>query len=433
MKKFTFAALALAVLAALGTVGPVQRAISQGMQNFTGLVGTEQISLNYPCTVSCYVTSAQLAGFGQSQVGNNPENALVAGDATNNLFQRGTSVVIASPAAVAYTADRWFAWGGTNTPVTVAQDLTTPSPNFGASYKVTKASGAGVVQVCVGQEVETVNSYRFQGQTAEFDIHLQALAGFSAVSSNIAIYILTGTSSDEGSVAAAFSINAGGGGGAGWTGGAVLGGTPGYLIPITTTWGRYTVAAPIPLTATEIAVAVCYTPVGTGGATDGFRFAGAQLVPNSALTALAGANGARITTAGLAKSFLRRPQAQETDLQLRYSWLAVNEAASTAAVFGYCAGTGTTAAHCYFAFPVPMRAAPATTFGSVAAGTLVADVETAGAADTVTGVALTASVNTVSGADITLTFAGSAVAGVTGRLRGGNSTGGGKVLFSSEL
>lgn len=368
MKYFKGAALALAALALAGTVGPVQRAISQGMVNFTALVGTEQISLNYPCVVSCYVTSAQLAALGYSQVGNNPENALVAGDATQNLFQRGTSVVLATPAAVAYTADRWFAWGGTNTPVTVAQDLTTPPPNYGGSYKVTKASGAGVVQVCVAQEIETVNSYRFQGQTAEFDVHLQALAGFSAASSNVAIYILTGTSTDEGSVNAAFSINAGGGGGAGWTGGAVLGGTTGYLIPITTTWTRYTVAAPIPTTATEIAVAICYTPVGTGGATDGFRFTGAQVVPNSALTTAAGTAGARITTAGLAKSFLRRPQGTETGLQERYYWRIPEPAASIPVGF---TGTYDTTTTCELSVqtPVQMRAAPTVAFGSLSAST----------------------------------------------------------------
>lgn len=389
-----------------------------------------------PVVGNIYATAPQLGNYTATLPGNNAENALVGGDATTNLFQRTTSVGIASPGTLAYTADRWVAWGGTNAPVTVskqtgAADITA---GYGASFRVNKPSGAGVVQICVGQEIESVNSYRFQGVPAQFVMHTKAGPTFSAAASNLAFYILTGTGTDEGTSNGAFSINGGGGSSTPWTGASLLGGTNGYLIPITTGWGRYGVAAPIPSTATEIMVAACWTPVGTGSATDWFEFVGAMLVPDSSLTAFAGTAGAIFNpNDSRMKSFLRRPQELETILQQRYTWLAATEAASTALVYGSCSGTATTTAHCYLPFPVPMRAAPASTFGTLTAGTLVADVETSGAADTVTALALTANASTVSGADITLTFAGSAVAGQTGRLRGGNSTGGGLILLSSEL
>src|ERR1700723_1754378 len=153
-------ALGCVFLAMLGTIGPVQRAIGQGMQQITNLTGTEQISLNYPCTVSCFVTSQTLSAYALSIAGANNENALVGGDATTNLFQRGTSVALASPAAVAYTADRWFAWGGTSTPVTVTKQTgaTDITAAYGASFRVNKPSGARVGQICIGQEGDTGTS-----------------------------------------------------------------------------------------------------------------------------------------------------------------------------------------------------------------------------------------------------------------------------------
>jgi hypothetical protein len=381
-------AFAGAFVALLGTVGPVQRAVSQGMVQVTNLAGTEQISLGYPCTVSCFATSATLANYSQATAGGNSENALVGGDATTNLFQRGSSTVLATPAAVAYTADRWVAWGGTNTPVTVASATDAPQ-NYGNSFKVTKASGAGVVQVCIAQEITTQNSYRFQGLTAEFDIHAKALGGFSAVGKNLAVYVLTGTGTDEGTANGAFSLNAGGGSSTPWTNPILFGGTGGFLIPITTTWARYGVVVPIPATATEIMVAICYTPVGTGGATDGFEFTGAQFVPNVSLTSVAGSAGAVLGVNDTrAKAFLRRPASEERLLQLTY-YYQLNDPAATASV-GICQViTANSAAVCLVPLPVTMRAAP--TITAPGAHTAFAITAANGAANVCTALTVTTS------------------------------------------
>lgn len=426
-RGLTAALAALALLASGLTIGPVQRAVSQGMVQITSLVGTEQISLNYPCTVSCFATTATLAGFTQSQPGNNPENAIVGGDASTNLFQRGSTVTLASPATAAYTADRWFGWGGTNTPVTVATSTDAPS-NFSASFKITKASGAGVVQVCFAQEIETVNSYRFQSQVLEVDFHAKALAGFSAVSSNLAVYVLTGTGTDEGSANAAFSINAGGGSATPWTGATLRGGTTGYLIPINTTWTRYGVAVPIPATETEITVALCYTPVGSGGATDGFELAGIQATPNASLATLAGtAGGILSANDARAKAFLRRPAGAETSLQQRYTYTVKEPAAITDFVVAGQAVTTTVVKH-MVQFPVTMRAAPTTsvttgTFGStIAAGTI---------ASTCTVTATASSNTTVAGGLTDTCGAASFTAGFASFL--GGIGGSGIATFSAEL
>jgi hypothetical protein len=381
-------ALGCVFLAMVGTIGPVQRAVSQGMAQIINLAGTEQISLGYPCTVSCFVTSATLANYSQATPGGNAENALVGGDATTNLFQRGSSVVLATPAAVAYTADRWVAWGGTNTPVTVASATDAPQ-NYGKSFKVTKASGAGVVQVCVGQEITTQNSYRFQGLATEFDFHAKALAGFSAASKNLAVYVITGTGTDEGTANGAFSINAGGGSSTPWTGPVVAGGTTGYLIPITTTWARYGVVVPIPATSTEIMVAICYTPVGTGGSTDGFEFTGAQVVPNASLTSVAGTAGAILGVNDTrAKAFLRRAASEERLLQLTY-YYQLNDPAATASVGTCQVITANSAAVCLVPLPVTMRAAP--TITAPGSNTAFAITAANGAANVCTALAVTTS------------------------------------------
>ena len=64
-KKFATIALGLfafvVVSAGLFATSPKLRA--QGMQLLTSLSGTEQLILNYPCTVSCGVTTSVLSGY----------------------------------------------------------------------------------------------------------------------------------------------------------------------------------------------------------------------------------------------------------------------------------------------------------------------------------------------------------------------------------
>jgi hypothetical protein len=57
MKKFLARALLILVaVAALGTIGPIQRAIAQGVVRLSTFTGGAQITgISYPCTVSCYI------------------------------------------------------------------------------------------------------------------------------------------------------------------------------------------------------------------------------------------------------------------------------------------------------------------------------------------------------------------------------------------
>src|ERR1019366_1921028 len=88
---------------------------------------------------------------------------------------------------------------------------------------------------------------------------------------------------------------------------------------------------PIPVGTTEIAVELCYKPVGTAGANDYIAFAGVQLVRNPANASfsnpLAGYPSA--TTNLTLTAFDRRSQGVETALQQRYYYRITETTAVT--------------------------------------------------------------------------------------------------------
>jgi hypothetical protein len=442
MKKWIpLAAVALLLgsgaLVAQSFIIPQVQSVQSG-DLFPDVVGGQPTANTY------YASGAQMGVLGAQQSGGNFDNALIGGDFSTNLFQRGTSVSLASATYyVAYGADRWFTWGGTSTPATMTQQTGAADLPAGtsASYRINKGSLTGVLQICTSQVVESANVYRFQGQTAEFTFDALAGSGFSAASSNLAVYVSYGTGVDDGAVKMAYGLNAHGGAGTtSWTGQANLGGTNGFLIPITSSWNRYGVAVPIPLTATELGVSICYTPVGTGTATDWFEFGKAQLVINPALTTLAGTAGAAINATGTAggsaaapvKSFNRRPSALETLLQQRYFY----QLTETAAIIpiATCAVSTTSLGNCFIAFPTTMRTTP--TAGSYTAGWGM----TVGAQTSVVACTANATVTSVTStalspqmAPVTCTSsAGFGAAGTVAWLYGGQGSHTGVMSFSAE-
>ncbi len=428
MKKFMLIGSLAAVLfggAALAQTVPVP--LVQGINPadvFQDVAGGQPTSTNY------YAPAPMLGNYGSTLQGNNGENALIGGDFGTNLFQRTTSVGSITTTYL-YTADRWFAWSGTATTLTVTQQTgaTDIPAGFNASLRVNKGSGAGVVQACIAQEIETTNFLRFQGQTAELDFSAKAGASFSAASSNLQVSIVYGTGTDEGAQKLAWGFNAGGGGSTAWTGQANA--AANLLVPINTAWNRYSVVAPIPATATEGAVVICYTPVGTGVAADWFEFTGAQLVPNSALTTVAGASGAVLAANDVrAKSFARRPNAVETALQERYFYRLTETAAITPVA--PCSAVDTTHTNCLVQFPVPMRAAPTLSFATGFASPTSTTQATLGACTTLAAaVTVTSTVANVLNALVNCTATTIPAAGIASFLYSNNGTG--LISASAEL
>jgi hypothetical protein len=388
---------------------------------------------NGPQAPNTYATGNQLAAYVSSQPGSlGFKNVLIGGDATTNLFQRGTTGSSVTTTATYGGPDRWAYWSGASTAMTVSRTSATtdiPASNYKYAFKMARTSGqTGVVQVCMAQEVESNNTYQFQGNTAELDFHAIAGSNYSPASSNLQVYIITGTGTDEGISSLAFGLNAGGGGGAGWAGQAnAIAGTVAIGTSTTNGVNRYTAIANIPSTATEIAVAICFTPVGTAGTNDYVALAGIQLTRNNNLSAYNGT--VNLASAINASSFERRPQEIETGLQQRY-YYSVLESASTGAQQS-ASGNGATTTTCqlYFPFPVNMRAAP--TFAATVTITTwtITHVATATALSS-SGLAVLGA-NTVNGGSVTATVASGLTAGQTCVLTSAN--GAGSLTWSAEL
>ena len=328
----------------------------------------------YPTAQNQYAPASLLGNYAATLSGNNPENALIGGDATTNLWQRATTGSSVTTSFTYGGPDRWGYWSGTSTAMTVSRDSTAAdlpgAQTYQYGFKMARTSGqTGIVQVCMLQALETVNSLQFSGQTAEIDFHATAGANFSGAGSAMTVYLVSGTGTDESAAKAAYTVNAGGGGTPGFTGGVATG----VNVTISTTNQRYSVAIPVPAATTQVAVALCWTPVGTAGTNDYIALSGIQLTRNSALTALAGTAGVALNANDTrAKAFARRTQGLETLLQYRYYYQIAEGATLIPRFIGHAttAGAGDGAGRLAFpvVFPVTMRVAPTMAYTAGFAG-----------------------------------------------------------------
>ncbi len=372
-------ALVIAAAALIGLAGIVT-AQTISVPQVTSIGPTDlfqDVVRGQPSAQSQYASAALLGNYSSTLGGNNPENALIGGDSTTNLWQRATTGTSVTTVTTYGGPDRWAYWSGTSTAMTVSRTTTAGdlpgALTYKSGFKMARTSGeTGVVEVCMLQALETANSLQFSGQTAEIDFHATAGATFTGASSAMKVYLVTGTGTDESAAKAAYSVNAGGGGTPGWTGGVATG----VSVTISATNQRYTVAIPVPAATTQVAVALCWTPVGTAGANDYIAFSGIQLTRNSALTSAAGTAGVALPVNDTrAKSFSRRTQALETSLQQRYFYKVTETA--TVAVRGSCVNLTSSISNCVVPFPVLMRIVPTMTYATgfaiaVAAQTSVA-------------------------------------------------------------
>lgn len=319
------------------------------------------------------ITVAQLQ---QSVVAQpNSTNFLIGGDAGTNLWQRGTTGSSVTTTETFGGPDRWAYWSGASTAMTVSQSNTAAA--LPASYQQTfrmqrTASQTGVVQMCMAQEIESINAFALQGQTVELDFHAYTGANFSAANVQMTAYIVYGTVADEGMQKLAFGLNGGGGGASAWTGqtnatAAVIN------LGAVSTLGRYAAVATIPTTAKEVGVALCFTPVGTAGTTDALYFSGIQL--RRAPQLAGGGNNPNYVSASVGYScdntanaalqcaaFERRSAETEALLQYRY-YYQITET-STLYARGLCRSRSTTTCSWDIKYPVPMRVAPTVTYAN---------------------------------------------------------------------
>jgi hypothetical protein len=181
-------------------------------------------------------------------------NLLPNGDL--RIWQRGTSFVPSGPMNMAdgYRGRRGSsAAGSTYSRQTGFND---------AQYcmRVQRDSGnAGTDILFVWRQLDSADVVTLQGQYVRFSVDLRAGANFSAASSNVSILIYAGTGIDEVvNPATGFA-----------TGNSTI---LSEAKAITTTGTRYSfTSAFVPANATELAIVLLYTPVGTAGAADHFE------------------------------------------------------------------------------------------------------------------------------------------------------------------
>lgn len=346
-RKVLASALLVASLALAGTIGPVQRTIGQGMTQLTTMVGTEQIPLNYPCTVSCFVTASTLAGWINALPGDSaPRNVLIGGDYGTNPFQRGTSNGSAHISnTTTYGPDSVAFLGGASSQIdwsqqTGASDVPT---GFSASLRFQRfATNADTAAICKIQVLDSLKSVRFQGQSFALSFWAKVGANFSAASNNMQVTVAYGTGTNQS--AANFAAGS-------WTNQ-----TNAYQAntALTTSFVRYTITGSIPVQVSstnvnQVGIKYCFTPVGTAGANDWIEFAGEQL---------------EVTSTTSASAFDYHDPATELNVAQR-RLIVINEPASG---IGIASGfyDGGTSCLVTVALPDTMAAAPTVTFAGTA-------------------------------------------------------------------
>lgn len=304
-----------------------------------------------------------------SMLGAQRTNRLIGGDFAINLWQRGTTFSSLTPTTTTMTADRWGVYSSGNT-VTITKQTgtsdTIPASRLFASMRVNRPSGTDVTPICVMQVLDKAAAAPLLNNNAVFSFWALAGAGFSAASSNITANVAYYTAAD--SATPGTNTDA-------WTKATITGyvnpinsangvaATSG-LMPISTTWTRYWVSAPIPTVNTAgtavvgLGVSICYTPVGTGGATDWLEIEGLQLEGQPSAT-----SGPLPLGVTAPRGFEFRYPADEALLQYSYSFILAEPLSTT----GVSVGSLTTTTNCKIAYLLPavMRVAPTFTSGTI--------------------------------------------------------------------
>ena len=193
-------------------------------------------------------------------------NLIINGDM--KIAQRGTSGALTSSAAY-LSVDRW-ATLQTGTANGVLTQVSTGTPTgFQYAVKLGRNSGATTTgNLVIQQALETVNCIPLQGQSVTLSFYAKAGANYSGGA--FIAQLVTGTGTDQ----TASTIGS-------WTGNVYVVDTG---VTLTTSWTRYIITGSISSTATQIGVALFWSPSGTAGADDNAYITGVQLEPGSSAT-----------------------------------------------------------------------------------------------------------------------------------------------------
>lgn len=198
----------------------------------------------------------------------NFRNLVIGGDFGTNPYQRGTANSATINTTGVYHADAWAAYANNAGAAIVLSRVTTGMPlGFAAAEQMQRtAANANTQQACMVHIFDTAESISMQGQTILVSFYGLAGSNYSAAGNAFQTVVTTGT----GTIQSLASLIA-----ATWTGQANVAAVP--AVTLTTGFARYTVPVAVPAAATEVAVQLCMTPVGTAGANDFVQLTGIQV------------------------------------------------------------------------------------------------------------------------------------------------------------
>ena len=183
-----------------------------------------------------------------------------------DVWQRGTSFALSSSTKT-YTADRWACYRAA-TGCTVSRQ-TGPTGQAYAMRVQRDSGNTSTTAITAYHALESVDSYRFAGQTAYLKLTMKAGANFSAASSSVTVKVTYGTGTDQSPEAS-------------WTGTTDALSTSQVITTTSTSYDFDSIS--IPSTATQVKVSVSFTPVGTASTNDLVEISAAQLSVNPAPT-----------------------------------------------------------------------------------------------------------------------------------------------------
>ena len=253
-------------------------------------------------------------------------------NAAMQVAQRGTSINVGASVPT-FCLDRWMLSPSTNT-FTVAQQATSDTTNLPSIQfcsRVQRTAGqTGTNIAYYAQSFETINSRPFAGKTVTMSFYARAGADYSAASSVLGAFLVSGTGTDQNVLIS-------------YTGSATVATSN---VTLTTTWKRFTITGSVGATATELATYFGFTPVGTAGANDYYEVTGVQVdIGNVALPF---------------RTYAATFQGELAACQRYYFRAGANSGGTTSAFSTYGQGftSSTTEAYAQVYFPQTMRVNP---------------------------------------------------------------------------
>jgi hypothetical protein len=337
--------------------------------------------------------NAQTTGF---------RNLLVNGEAL--IANTGTATLTGVNTTPTYGADGFAGYSNNaSASVIVGRSTANLPTGFQQAFSLQRtAANTNTTQACLVQEVESARVIPLQGQNVTFSFYGAVGATFSGASSQAQVNVVSGTGTDQG-LSSLLS---------GWTGASTL--VSNTAVTLSTAYSRNGVSFTVPTNATELAVQLCWTPVGTAGATDTLFMTGAQLeLQLGTCPAVPGSAGYTAQVAqACASPYEHLPIEEEIARASRY-FQQFNEANVT---LWPCMVTGSNTQACPITLPVQMRVAPT---ASISAGGLQMIIDGAAGTAVVSGAGATGTPNVCN-----FTFANTTTAAAHGvSLRGSLTTG----------